>query len=275
MKKRITAFLLAMLLMFALLPACALADTGPKPYTSIKFAGFDGERYFVTLLAEDERYGPWGVDNEYADYMGDKAIWEKFSAYSDPDGFFFWGEYEECTETDSFKWSYYPPETFKILIYFPESDSFTAVPGIHERFAFASFFNVDGELNVTTSYEMSMQLWQLLLRIVLTIGIEILVALWFGFRAKKQLITITVTNVITQVLLNVALFVLYLKRGAWAYIGWFIPLELAVFVIEAVTYKILLPRYSETEKEQRPVLYAFVANLLSMLLGGLIVFLCR
>lgn len=123
--------------------------------------------------------------------------------------------------------------------------------------------------------KMSMQLWQLLLRIVLTIGIEILVALWFGFRAKKQLITVTVTNVITQVLLNVALFMLYLKKGAWAYIGLFIPLELAVFVIEAVTYKILLPRYSETEKEQRPVLYAFVANLLSMLLGGLIVFLCR
>lgn len=275
MKKRIIALLLAVLLVLALLPAGALADTGPKPYTSIEFAGFDGARYFVTLLAEDEGYGPWGVYNEYADYMGDKAIWEKFSEYSDPDGFYFWGEYEECTETDSFEWSYYPPETFKILIYFPESDSFTAVPGVYERFAFGSFFAVDKELNVTTSYEAATQIWELVLRIVLTVGIELLAALWFGFRAKKQFGIIAVTNVITQVLLNVVLFLLYLKRGAWAYIGWFIPLELAVFVIEAVTYKMLLPKYNETENQQKPVLYAFVANLLSMLLGGLIVLLCR
>lgn len=275
MKKRIVSLLLAAVLMFALLPVGVLADTGPKPYTSISFAGFDGARYYVTLLAEDELYGPWGVYNEYADYMGEKEIWEKFSAYSDTDGFYFWGEYEECTATDEFLWSYYPPETFKILIYFPESDSFTVVPGVYERFAFASFFTVDENLNVTSSYEASTQIWELVLRIVLTIGIELLAALWFGFRAKKQFAVIAITNVFTQVLLNAALFVLYLKDGAWAYIGWFIPFEIAVFVIEAVTYKILLPRHSETEKKQRPVLYAFVANLLSMLLGGLIVFLCR
>lgn len=276
MKKRIVSLFLAAVLVFALLPVAVLADTGPKPYTSIRFDGFGGVRYFVTLLAEEESMGPWIAGDEYGEWMGDRDVWEKFCAYKDSDGFYFLGEFEECTATDNFLWSYYPPEIFKILIYFPETDSFTLVPGVYERYAFASFFTVDGEeLTVTKTYETLGQTWELALRIVLTIGIELLAAMWFGFRAKKQIKVIVVTNVITQVLLNVALNVLYFKIGPWTYVAAYIPLEFAVFVIEAVTYKTLLPKYNETEKRQRPVLYAFTANLLSFALGGLIVFLCR
>ena len=42
----------------------------------------------------------------------------------DEDGYYFLQFFEDCTETSKFTWGYYPPTKFKILIYFPEHDSF-------------------------------------------------------------------------------------------------------------------------------------------------------
>lgn len=63
--------------------------------------------------------------------------------------------FRDCTETSEFKWTYYPPQRFKILVYFPETDSF-AVSGIYERYAFDSYYKVDAgdiELKPSSTYE--------------------------------------------------------------------------------------------------------------------------
>ena len=54
-------------------------------------------------------------------------------------------------------------------------------------------------------------------RIVLTILIEMLVALLFGFRQKKQLLILAVVNIITQIILNVLLNVINYNSGPLAF----------------------------------------------------------
>ena len=54
----------------------AAADVGPKPSVEVALRGLEGRRYYVTLLADREGSGPWSAENDYSDWMGDKAAWE-------------------------------------------------------------------------------------------------------------------------------------------------------------------------------------------------------
>jgi hypothetical protein len=116
----------------------------------VSFKGLENEKYFVTLLAADiDSIGPWSKDNLYRDSYGDAKVWGKFNTYSDSDGLFFLNHFSDCSETNVFKWTYYPPQTFKILIYFPEYDHFIASADIYERYAFDSYYTVDAtNLNI-------------------------------------------------------------------------------------------------------------------------------
>ena len=74
----------------------------------------------------------------------------------------------------------------------------------------------------------------LCIRITLTILIEILIALFFGFRSKKQLCIITIVNCITQILLNVILNIINYYSGLYAFRLFYALGEILVFAIEAV-----------------------------------------
>ena len=115
--------LLACLLLAALTAALALpaaADVGPKPSVGLLLEGLEGRRYFVTLLADRTGSGPWSAESEYSDWMGDHDAWQAFHAYDAPEGWFFWSEYADCTETGRFAWTYYPPERFYVLVWLAE-----------------------------------------------------------------------------------------------------------------------------------------------------------
>ena len=62
--------------------------------------------------------------------------------YEDADGFYFLQEWWDCTESNALRWTYRPPSVYKILLYFPESDSFMVSP-IYEQYAFDSYYTVD------------------------------------------------------------------------------------------------------------------------------------
>ena len=126
------------------------------------------------------------------------------------DGYFFLQEWWNCSETNQLNWTYYPPSPFKILLYFPETDFFYVSP-IYERYAFDSYYTVDlsdyteDGISAEESYDYTWEGISLGARILLTILLELLIALPFGYREKKVLGFLAIVNIITQILLNVAL----------------------------------------------------------------------
>ncbi len=256
------------------------ADIGPKPSVRVTFVNAPDTTYYATLLSEKKSTGPasaWDGTSPDSESLtrrhGDNALelWEKFLGYADADGYYFLQEWWNCTDTDELAWTYYPPTPFKVLVYYPDTDEF-AVSGIYERYAFDSYYTIDlaGDgMTAAKSYDHSREIVSLISRIVLTITIEYLIALAFGYREKRWLCVIMVVNVLTQVGLNIALNAINFYEGAWAFVFFYVVLEFAVFVAEAVAYVFLHRKFGENAGTyRRAVGYAFVANLVSFV-GGM------
>jgi len=289
MKKKIllTALALAVLVTF-LLPTVAFADMGPKPSVTVSFEGLEDEgEFFVTLLSSEPSTGPYSVydpSDEYSSWLAEEnpEIWQKFVDYVDADGYYFLQYFKSCSATEPFSWTYYPPQTFKVLIYLPQKDTFI-VSGICERYAFDSDFVVRvtlGEIQTSQTYTGTTVeknydfLWQsvsLLARIVGTIGIELLIALIFRFTNKKQILLILYVNLATQILLNVGLNVVTYFGGGFSFVLVYALAEWLVFAVEGVLYTAFMPKCGLDSKKIWLVwVYSFVANLISFGAGILL-----
>ena len=278
MKRKVFAFLLCFVLVMAM-PITARADMGPKPSVRIEFTGIQGETYYGTLLSLRDSTGPasaWNGNPDYAHYHpGDEGydIWLKFVEYQDADGYYFLQEWWDCSETNQLNWTYYPPTPFKILLYFPETDTFYVSP-VYERYAFDSYFTVDlsgydtDPIMAHQSYDYTWEIISLIARIILTIALELGIALLFGYREKKVLGFLAVVNILTQVTLNVALNIINYNSGALTFTFSYVLFEILVFVIEAIAYAAFLKKFTSKEmKNGRVIGYAFVANSASFALG--------
>ena len=290
MKIKMTFILLLLIVLLIAMPLVANADMGPKPSVVISFEGLENEKYYVTLLSESITTGPHTVYDEQSDnanYYGDdedNIIWQKFVSYKDEDGYYFLQYFDECTETSKFTWGYYPPSKFKILIYFPEHDSFAVSNEAYERYAFDSYYRVDASgikiqsvtsnnsIRAEKNYPYSWELTSLISRIFITIIIEVLIALLFGFREKNLLLIVLVTNIITQSILNILLNLINYYQGGLMFVLNYIWMELLVIVIEAVAYCILFNKYSKKVPigKFKVSTYAFIANVVSFCSGLLI-----
>jgi hypothetical protein len=237
----------------------------------------------VTLLAEETSTGPysWAGNGEAGDLPEDHPeIWQRFVDYEDSDGFYFLQYLEECDESGQFIWDYYPPERFKILVYFPETDQFAISQDIFEQYAFDSYFSAElGNLSQANDsdvlyfqaekeYGTGWTIFAFLVRLLITVAVEVLIALAFGYQYKNQLLLILVVNCLTQLLLN---FILLLG-GYDTYFVWYalkyFLLEAGVFALEAVVYVKYLPQLAELYSEDgHPVWYALAANAASFVLG--------
>ena len=280
MKRRIMTALICCLLAALLIPT-VLADTGPKPSVVIDFE-YDRETweangkipYYVTLLSEERGTGPYSAVEKASDITENpENAGDAFAAYSDPDGFYYLGYHQECSEWDRFAWKYYPPKRFKVLIYFPEQNAFEVSPVPIERYAFDSFYTVredstgEPHLVAERAYGFGMQAAGFLFRLGLTILLELAVALLFAYRKKRQILIVLLTNLATQTLLNL-LFCIHGYVPSWfLYVALYGLWELGVMVLEALIYAWLIPLSKEREKRRRAVLYAVTANLLSFWIG--------
>lgn len=282
-------------------PQTANADMGPKPSIRITFTNMPDETCYVTILSQYESTGPhsaydpeWDnrdykyLDHNYydnPDYHNEEleSIWQIFVDYKDVDGYYFlqlWGKCDSDPESHGFNWTYYPPYSFKLLMYYPEHDIFVA-SAIYERYAFDSYYTVDmkgvdlssidqtqlvltEQLVLKKSYDYTGEIISLVCRIVLTIAIEIAIALLFRIKGRKPLLTILVTNLVTQIALNVALNLLCYFDGFLMLIFLYLPLELGVIFVEAVAYSLILCK--QGVPIWKSLVYALVANIVS---GGL------
>ncbi len=277
--KKAVAMLLCIIVILGAFPAAAHADVGPKPSVTIDFEGLEGRRYYATLLSDYPTTGPFSALEEgeeaYSPYQQGEAdydIFRKFVQYEDADGFYFLQYFEDCTQSHSFSWTYYPPDTFKVLLYFPDTDSFLTDNGRYRRYAFDSYFTAaveaDGTLSIIKSYDYTGEALSLAVRIVLTIAIELAVALLFGLREKGRLRFIILVNLLTQIALNVILGIVNYQSGFFGLLAVYFLLEMAVFVLEGALYAAFLPKRGEKKLPRWLAwVYSLVANSLSFLLG--------
>ena len=294
-KRKIKQFfirVLCALFVFMALPVTIHADIGPKASVRIQFKNMPDELCYGTLLSEKESTGPasvWDGIKEHARKDEETAdIWNAFVNYKDPDGYYYLQQHYKVSDTNEIAWTYYPPNRFKILLYYPETGTFVS-SGIYERYAFDTYYTVDMEgidihnveyneelstnerIEAYRSYEYRQEMIGLAVRIVLTIVIEMLVALLFGFREKKQLVILAVVNIITQILLNVGLNIINYNSGSMAFTIFYVLLEAVVFIVEAILYCTLLKKASMKKKKNwYYVLYSFIANLVSFIAGMII-----
>jgi energy-converting hydrogenase Eha subunit E len=272
------------MMILLMMPGTANADTGPKPSVVLGFTGLEDTTYYVTLLSQTASEGPWEAPSASSDHsynsedQEDYEVYLKFLNYEDSDGYYFLQNFSKCVDNEPYTWGYYPPPNFKILLYFPETDTFAVSSEAYERYAFDSYFTVDAtghQINSVTakgSYDYGNEIVSFVVRILLTLIIEIGVALLFQYRTRKYLLTIIVVNVFTQALLNVVLNLVEYQSGYQAYQIVYLLLEFFIAVIEAGIYLYAFPKYNtKVESYQgKPVLYAFTANAASFALGLLL-----
>lgn len=279
MKRRLFCGSILALLLVCLLPLWAAADTGPKPSITVTPEGFGEDACYLTLLSQTETTGPWSKQESFAaskDSYGnpeaDEAIWTAFNDYQDAEGFFFLGCYGEVTGGQVFCWSYYPPDTFKVLAYFPDSGTFAMGP-VTDREEFSARYIVSpsetGEtLLIEKARNQEAENKSFVGRLVLTLALELAVAVVFAFRAKRQIITIVCMNLITQVGLNQAITHLFpLVSSRWYWPG-LLALEVLIFLVEGAVYAKLLPRWKKDPAAVcYPWKYALAANVASFGVG--------
>ncbi|MBR2577509.1 MAG: hypothetical protein IKE38_01130 [Erysipelotrichaceae bacterium] len=260
MKKLFRSAVIALILIM-LFPSPVKADMGPKPSVHIAFEGIEGS-YYVTLLSKEESFGPYySFESEENSERADDEIFSKFLEFARNDDYYFVNYPIECSDGNEYAWTYYPPEDFKVLIYLADSDRFM-VTDPYTKYAFDSYYRYDLESNtLINNYNYRNEALSLFGRVILTIVIEVLVALLFKY--KKHLKTIIIVNIITQGLLNLFVNVTNYYGGLLTVIFTVFVAELAVLIIETVIYRIAF-------KENKAILYAIVANILSFIAGSYI-----
>ena len=284
MKKRLSLVLISVVLLSILFSFTASADTGPKPSVRIEFKNMGEEICYATLLSQRECSGParvWDGIEEPDYYIGHESgreqsnaegeiVWKNMVEYTDPDNYYFLQRIWRIEETKELAWTYYPPESFKILLYYPESDTFIS-SGIYESYAFDSYYTVNMEgidirdvkqgesesvLEAEKSYDYTFEVVSLIGRIIVTIAIETAIALAFSYRGKREFAVIFTVNVITQIFLNIALNIENFTNGYMAFTAYYILFEIIIFIFEAVVYSVAI----KDRGKARNVLYSLVSN---------------
>lgn len=267
---------------------------GPKPSVNITFEGLGDALCYATLLSSVESTGPasaWNGKEEDAQHNENSEgnyswldygydVWKAFVDYAEQDNFYFLQKVWQVNETKELCWGYYPPDEFKILLYFPETREY-AISDVHERYAFDSYFTVNMDVNKSDNgiLQVSMdiqkahsdhlrkEIMPLIARIVLTIVIEMAIALMFGYWEKKQLLLLAGVNTVTQIILNVLLN-LGLNSGVGDYILLYFLFEILVVIIEAILLVVFLNKLSmKPKKRWLMVVYAILANVASFYSG--------
>lgn len=273
--KKVFAFILALVCVSLMIGVNAFADVGPKPSVTIYVNGVEeGREYYIALIEEIQTSWHNGTNTE-----GRDDVWNKIQEFSKTDGYCLANRpvdrpYHKLKGHDSAEWGYQPPETFKILLYFPDNESFL-VSDVQDKYAFDSYFTVDvngDSLTVAKNGGVKgivVEVGGLLIRIALTVLIEIGVALGFGYRGKPELKFILITNIITQVLLNALIAAGDHSLGGFGAMLALIAGEIVVFIAEAAVYASNLPRITELRtRSGKAVGYALAANFASLLGGG-------
>ena len=282
MNNKIIKYLIVILLStFLFVGLTVNADTGPKPSVHITINEFPGDEIYVTLLGKYEYDGPYRmIDDNSEEYNDLSTIEKKFNDYSKSTGYYFYDILKKVNKTDNvFSWTYYPPSEFLILCYIENSDTFVVTSEPLTSYAFSSYYSIDiindnGTYvitNIKKNYDYTSEILHFFLRVLLTLVVELSLAFFiFKFRGKS-FIVITITNVITQIGLNLFLNIYYYNNSFDRDLKfYYVMAEFLITLFEMIIYMILLKRINKEYKAYKIIIYAIIANVLSFVIGLLL-----
>ena len=249
MKKKALSLLLALAFCLAL-PIPASANSAEPPGLTVLVLDPPEELRLTLTLTEE------GADPMTWSLRESSVLWEKY--------YRFFGSYQAAWGTENAL-----PAT--LLVEMGE-ESFS-LPIDPEGF---SRYNNLVTLDVAGKRLLYGQPWWrqpllIFLRVSLTLVLEGLVFLLFGYRQKRSWLVFLLVNLVTQLGVNLCIYCVASPTAlepyaALIYLGLLLytPMEILVLVAEAIAFSRLLKEH----RKRRAVGYAFVANLFSWALGG-------
>ena len=274
---RLCAMLSLIMLLAAVVPA--RADMFPQPSVVINLENAPEGRVYATLLSKEPTSGPYMAgehlwDPELVNLAISEKIWQALNRYARQDGYYFLGFIQNITNSQTMTWEFYPPQDFKLLLYYPASETFLCSEA-ETRYVFNSTFTADcsgGSIRLIRTAPATAWVWGMGVRFLVTLVVELAVAVFlFKLREKHHLLIIAVTNLVTQTVLNYILmrFPPFSRLSWWS--TWALLLavcEIIVFILEAVIYTKALDEVDHPKTQL--VFYAFVANVASIAVGILL-----
>lgn len=265
--KRILFMVLSTLILIAMFSPIQ-ADMGPKPFVEIKITNQNQQLIYATLLSKSPKSGPYSSYSESLETLPE--IDQAFSEYQDSDGYYYLHTFDIIQEDGIYVWGYFPPNPFKLLLYFPETNTFQ-VSDINYQYAFESHFEVNlnesSTLTLNKTPQMTKHIQGFFTRLLITLIAEVGLAVLIFSRNKKVLGFIVLVNVITQLFLNLALSMTLYSDGYFSFVFAFALLELIVFIIECVLYANLKLIKQSDYQLVTIIVYTLLANILSLCLG--------
>lgn len=157
------------------------------------------------------------------------------------------------------------PDYFKIIVVTKSNQ--VIVSNAIDRKAFQSTVYFDFESG--NAYEKSLVLsyiFQFFKTFIPTILIELLILLIFRFNIRKNLKPFILINLFTQALLTLVVIGYTLFKGTLSALFAYVLFEIVIIIIESILFSKYLSGYNKLRK----VLYAIVANIVSFIIGVMI-----
>lgn len=303
--KRVVTIFLLYAFIFLLIPSIgAEANSGPPSNLRLTIENVDFDYYFEVLVYQDtplsneqieqtesSRYynkeeNPWESDYrlvydmpEMLKSFQDRDGYVSYSLfYSEWDVFYHIGGNQIETPNQFVIWID-PPRQFKLILIGENNQIIISEVIQMGEYDYRVTWDLEGaSLNNTIQYNIGTitgltkhpflrisTYIDFFFRMFVTLAIELGILYLFGFRKNQSYLIAFVVNVISQSVLTVGtLFSFYLSRNnMFAVILYYIAGEVFIFSSEMIIYGVLL--------KEKPVyirvIYGFVANLVSMIIG--------
>lgn len=220
------------------------------------------DMYYVTLLSESitnytihEYKGPEDRVRVTSGVIPD-IVWERFDEYAQKDDFYFPAFVDKWDINHSrFSCGDMAPRVFKILIYSPKEDKVIAGERVFRNYLSDTYYEaeVKGE-KVKMSMKWSNVILELLMflgRFGIAFSVKVLLTYFvFRFRQQWQTQGIIRISLMTQMLLQLTVSIIYLFYGLFAFYLFLILTNIIVLLIEGGCYIHLLWKKETTRKEK-------------------------
>ena len=297
MKRILCTIMLLVLFSVSINTQNVSADFGPKPSIQVTIKGLD-ESYSFDLLSEqlDEDEMEYMENQDYiinSNYYKD-TFPEVLIGFTDVDGFASYHRYNGIGSirkegTHVYNANYYGPQTYKLVIVTEDNKMIISEQVVNLVFDTVITWDLTDVDTTESSYGLGvlsgnmgigtpdnyvgegkivwMTTWRTILRVIATIGLELIVFLFiFRYKDRDTLKKMIAVNVLSQTALSAFLVLGYLQGNLFGFLGALILGEAIVFTGEAIIYMIWFKEGSKG----KAFFYAIVANSFSLFISLII-----
>jgi hypothetical protein len=251
------------------------ADMGPKPQLKITVVNAPDELYYLDLLVKAEEIGPNG---EYLEGL-DPAMFANLKSLEDE------GWYPALTDGTQIRmfgeltgtlvngkivhdFGYHLPDDYRIIMVTQSGKITVSDPLTMDSFYTSLKFDAETG-KVTKPNVIVLYATQFATTLIPTLIVEFGILLMFGLYSKRNLIVFLIMNVVTQFFLAFTVNAALITMGLLSAILVLIFVEGFIWIFEMI---VCWKAFDKQKKTGRRVAFALVANMVSFILGFILIF---